>query len=468
VTDQVVHRRAVPVAAVAPGTSGGGWSADRTWFLVVVLLATFVGNEFPADGPASPWFVNEVFGVPLHYPLFAGALLLLAPYIVTTPHISVSERLRAVGLGPWTVMAWGVLAVTIALALLSAAPELFADWRNLVAVAATVTAAAKWLSSRRWRNWALTDMAVAYGIAGIPYLVRWAVGAGTRLYDVRISVFFGPTLFMSIFSSVVTLSTWLTARRLPRWYGRLVRLAAVSSSLVVVLSFRRSFWLGWTLGVAGVVAVVLRRRQASPLRLLAASATVVAIGVAAFVATGTDAVVDRLASFLPSENNEYATTNEDHVNDLIDALGVIADEPIFGLGIGRYYETSLIADWKETSFEVHNTVLHVWLKFGLLGVVAYLGFHYRWARSMWTAAVAAGAKGHPEMEPVASTLLPAALIGAAIYLTAQFIATMVGTWPYGSFQMSLHHGFLLAAFLAIAPDLRQSPRAATRPSRPAR
>lgn len=467
-TDLAAPRRTAPGGTPALEERHRGRGLDRLGFLVIVLLGTFVGNEFPADGPASPWFVNEVFGVPLHYPLFAGALLLLAPYILAAPRISVSERLRAVGLWPWTVMAWGVLAITIALALLGGAPELFADWRNLVAVAVTAIAAAKWLSARWWRAWALTDMAVAYGLAGIPYLVRWAIGSGTRLYDVSISVFFGPTLFMSIFASIVTLATWLTGHRLPRWYAWLVRLAAVSSSLVVVLSFRRSFWLGWTLGVAGVIAYVLRRRQASPARLISTSAAVVVIGIAAFVATGTDAVIERLASFLPSETNEYSTTNEDHVNDLIDALGVISNEPIFGLGIGRYYETSLIADWKETSFEVHNTVLHVWLKFGLLGAVAYLGFHYRWARGMWNAGIDALPVRKGDAGPVASAAQPAAHTGTAIYLTAQFVATMAGTWPYGSFQMSLHHAFLLAAFLAVAPNLAPRLRTATRRPRRAR
>ena len=86
-------------------------------------------------------------------------------------------------------------------------------------------------------------------------------------------------------------------------------------------------------------------------------------------------------SFSPTSESVYSTTNQDHLNDLLEAWEEIRASPIVGLGIGRFYETPLLTPWKETSFEVHNALLQVWLKFGLIGLIAFLGFHLAWGRA---------------------------------------------------------------------------------------
>ena len=52
-----------------------------------------------------------------------------------------------------------------------------------------------------------------------------------------------------------------------------------------------------------------------------------------------------------------------------------------GIGLGRSFATLRIQDWKEESVMVHNAPLHVWLKYGLLGLACYVWFHlamFRW------------------------------------------------------------------------------------------
>ena len=46
-----------------------------------------------------------------------------------------------------------------------------------------------------------------------------------------------------------------------------------------------------------------------------------------------------------------------------------------GIGLGTSYPTWHIRHWKPESVMVHNAVLHVWLKYGLAGLLCYLWFH---------------------------------------------------------------------------------------------
>src|SRR5439155_5279924 len=84
---------------------------------------------------------------------------------------------------------------------------------------------------------------------------------------------------------------------------------------------------------------------------------------------------------LADSSSPYATTNEDHVGDVLDAFDQVKSHPILGIGLGRAYKTYRISEWKTESVEVHNGLLHVWVFYGLLGLLAYLLFHsslFRW------------------------------------------------------------------------------------------
>jgi O-antigen ligase len=167
--------------------------------------------------------------------------------------------------------------------------------------------------------------------------------------------------------------------------------------------------------------------------------------VGGYLAFGAETFTDRLASFLPGSQSSFSATNTDHINDIIDAYHAGRDNILLGLGMGHYYETTLITRWKTESFEVHNAVVQAWLKFGLLGAIAYVAFHFRWALAALRAPVSDDAERH-------------SLVAVGIYIGAEFVSMLSATWPYNSFQQAVHHGLLLGAVLAVAaPRLGSSP-----------
>lgn len=426
----------------AVGGSGSRLSLSEAVFLGLVTLVIWVGNETSAAGVVSPWFRSSIFGVPLQYLLFATLVILVLPYIVTTQRFALIGRLKKSGLWFWVVLAWIAVSLALALGLLRGVPELFADWRNLAVAAVVTVVASKWVATQNWRHLAVIDLAITLGILSVPLMIAYATGSGSTVGGVRTTVFDGTTLYLASFAAIAAIwhllvdSEWLGTLRVA-----LLSVAAIAGSLVVLLSLRRSFWLVWAIGLATVLISYFRTRQVSRIRLYLAFFPAILVMVGAFAWLGTETVIDRLESFSPESTGRFSATNEDHVNDLIDAWRIIERDPILGFGIGQTYETELISDWKLESFEVHNAVLHVWLKFGLIGAVAYVGFHFAWARYAL------------RMPPSAGVPIGAFVIGV-------MVATMAGTWPYGRFQLAVFFGIILALTLvdsrpssSVAPAL---------------
>ena len=404
------------VAAARPGS--------EVLFVVVALALTWLGTEFGTN--PSVWYRQTPFGVPANFLLFFLLAAIVTPFVATRPRFMLARRLDQLGLWKWILIGWAVVGLAIVLGVLRNAPQLFADWRNLLVMGITVALASKWLAAQAWRRYVLVDLAIAYGLAALPALVSYFLGQGRIVLGVQTTVFDGTTLYTAGFSAIT--AAWYTLRPEPTYSRSRViwlRVAGVGASLLILLSFRRSFWLLWIIGLTVAFFLAFRHRGGG-IRLYLGLVAVALLMTIATVAVGTEAILGRLGSFLPSASGQYAVTNEDHVNDIIDAWRVIGREPLLGLGIGSTYETELIADWKEESFEVHNAVLHVWLKFGIVGAAIYVIFHLQWVRA---------------------SLRSTATIPIAAFVIAEFLATTFGTWPYGSFQMSVFHGLLIAALV---------------------
>ena len=411
------------------GESGSKLSLNETVFLALVGLVVWAGNETSAAGDVSPWFRSRLFGVPLNYLLLAVLITLILPYIVNTPRFVFTERLKSSGLWIWVVLTWLVVSVALAVALLRGVPELFADWRNLAVAAVVAVVAGKWLAVQTWRRFAIVDLAITFGLLSVPIMIGYATGSGSVVGGVRTTVFDGTTLYLASFAAIT--GAWYLLVE-TEWLGRvrvgLVTVATVSGSLVVLLSLRRSFWLVWAVGLVTVLIVYLRTREVKGIRLYVALFGSFLMVAAAFLWLGTETIVNRLGSFSPESTGSFSATNEDHVNDLLDAWRIIEREPILGLGIGQKYETQLISDWKLESFEVHNAILHVWLKFGLIGAVAYIGFHVAWAR-------------------YALRTPPSGAVPIGAFVVGTMVATLAGTWPYNRFQLAVFFGLLLTLSL---------------------
>jgi O-antigen ligase len=114
-----------------------------------------------------------------------------------------------------------------------------------------------------------------------------------------------------------------------------------------------------------------------------------------------------------------------------------------GIGLGTSYRTWHIRNWKTESVMVHNAPLHVWLKYGIAGLLGYVWFHLALLRWIYRRARAPTARNH------------AFLSAAFAYLTAQFVLTLgFAPWPYSELQLTTLISFILAA--AVATDKESS------------
>jgi O-antigen ligase len=414
------------------GASDTRFPLSEAIFLALVVLVVWFGGDNSEAGPGIPWSDARLMGVPVHYVLLAGLILMLLPYVAVTPHFPLVGRLKESGLWGWLVLSWAVISLVLGIAIVRGAPDLFADWRNLAVTAVVSVLASKWLAAQPWRRLAMLDLAIAFGLLSAPILISYLAGSGSTALGVRTTVFDAPTLYAVSFAAIT--GVWQLLNRGSLGFLRVVLLviATVSSILVVLLSLRRSFWVLLGVGMITLLVVFLRSREMRAIRLYAAFLTATLVLTAAYVALGAETVVARIESFNPGSAGGFSSTNQDHVNDLIDAWNVIEDSPILGYGIGFEYETDLIAEWKDSSFEVHNAILHAWLKFGLLGALGYLGFHLAWVR-------------------FALRRSSSELVSVGAFVIGFMVATMAGTWPYGHLQIAVLIGLLLAFTFVASP-----------------
>ena len=157
-------------------------------------------------------------------------------------------------------------------------------------------------------------------------------------------------------------------------------------------------------------------------------------------------------------DTEFSQGNPDHVGEVLDAWEQVQQHPVMGIGLGHSFATLRIQDWKEESVMVHNAPLHVWLKYGLLGLVCYVWFHlamFRWLyRRMRVAPkdpqTQVAQLGREKFSSLGMTRKEASIVGAALtYLVALFVVSLGFTpWPYSSLQSTTLIAFLLAMAMA--------------------
>ncbi len=152
--------------------------------------------------------------------------------------------------------------------------------------------------------------------------------------------------------------------------------------LCLALSLRRSFWLGTAAAVPVVLVVTMSRFGK---RLLVPAAVVLAAVLWISISSGfvTDnqpqtsggSVVQRLASLNPSK----LTSNPEDRYRLDERKNVLAEiraSPLVGLGMAVPWQERYPLSVEATGgrLYVHMAVLWYWLKLGVLGVIAYIGY----------------------------------------------------------------------------------------------
>lgn len=212
---------------------------------------------------------------------------------------------------------------------------------------------------------ALVVVKTAVGAAG------YALGVG-RVVEGTVLTYYAPTANLLLLTFVLATLAFPFARaQLPR----LVWWVAPAAFAVLILSFRRSFWIALVLG-AVVVILVVTGRQGRALLIPAGAMLLAALAfsVSTLANTRSDSpVVQRVQSLSPSQLQGSAYERY-RLDEQRSVLAEIAERPFTGIGVGvpwraRYPLAITFPGARDYS---HVVILWYWLKLGLIGVLAYV------------------------------------------------------------------------------------------------
>ena len=307
--------------------------------------------------------------------------------------------------------------------------NIFFDWRGLALGMALYVVWAFWLQDAEEVGFCLRLFAAYTGLRIAFLYILFAFGVRDTLLGVSIPVFDGPVLSAIVFAGLLG-STWYSSEPSNRRF--LWAALAIGAGLMVVLCLRRTYWA--ELGIGGFILALLQKQHRG--RNLLAALGVVCV---AALLLGSS-LQSRLQSFDPTgDTGQFSADNADHVNDLLDAWEQVRQLPFLGLGLGTSYPTWRIRHWKAESVMVHNAPLHVWLKYGLAGLICYIWFHIALLRWLY--------------RQIAATAAPARafLTAAFAYVAAEFIVTLgFAPWPYSELQLTTLLSLIVAASIAVA------------------
>lgn len=369
--------------------------------------------------------------------------------IIITAHVILGASSRRIRLHfPRTMAAPGfgfLFAIAFAMfyGWLHDGTNLFFDWRALALGIGMYCVFAMWVQSAADARWAMQlfagYMALRIGLIYTSFLQ----GGGDEILGVRIPLFDGPTLSAVVFTAV--LASWMSDCAFGIAGKLLWSSLYAAACLLVMLCFRRTFWAELGLAIALLLMIQKRRRVR---KLLLAMAMVAIIAV-----TLQPTFYQRIQSLdFTNDESEFGRSNPDHVGDVLDAWQQVRQQPLLGIGLGRSYQTQRIQDWKEESVMVHNAPLHVWLKYGLLGLTCYVWFHFALFRRL---------RRRCRALPPEDQIWPGI---ALVYLTAHFVVSLgFAPWPYSSVQATTLISFVLAVAVTGTSQCNYQPSRSSLP-----
>lgn len=339
--------------------------------------------------------------------------------------------------------------------------NLFFDWRALAIGIGIYVVFAMWTQTQDDVRSAVLLFAVFMTVRVA--LIGWAFmrGGGDMVVGIRIPVYDGPTLSALVFTAM--LAQCMQDSSADKMQRLLWTSLSMACCLLVLLCFRRTFWA--ELGI-GTLLLFLFRKQGRVRQL-----TLAMLVVATVTGILGPTFFDRVQSLdFSNGETEFSQGNPDHVGEVLDAWEQVREQPLLGIGLGRSFQTLRVQTWKEESVMVHNAPLHVWLKYGLLGLVSYVWFHFAVLRWLWrtrrhdavervrlprfgqvlsSGAFPIGIKAHTVSGE--GSWATAIANAALAYLVAQFVVSVgFAPWPYSSLQSTTLIAFVLAMAMAGA------------------
>lgn len=219
--------------------------------------------------------------------------------------------------------------------------------------------------------WGLIRYAFLGGDPANFYANVQEINVKLTFFDINDSVLAGIAAFLAAWRLVDRSEADNTYRRLFYWA------VAVAGVLVILLSFRRTAWLG--LVFAGLFFIYWNRQRISLVKLAPLlGLTFIAMGIFWFQRFEFGGSSSLLAALFPDiASGGRVSLEAGRFVELRLALETIFDNPILGAGTWAEYATSSsraeVAFHRGRFFFMHSGFLHVWLKTGLIGLVLFGG-----------------------------------------------------------------------------------------------
>jgi O-antigen ligase len=265
-------------------------------------------------------------------------------------------------------------------------------------------------------------------------LIEIGGGYGAPIEGAARLTYYEPTAnWLTMIALFGVCAALLARTRVPLW-------VALTSPLLVgclALSYRRSFWIGAVLGLLLVLLLSLSpmgRRMLVPVGLLIAAA-ILLLGSVNFQSQ--TPIVRRIASLAP---NKLDTNVQDsyRLGERANVLGAIRANPITGLGINVPWSASvrpLSVEHPGGRLYVHFDALWLWLKLGILGLLAYVSL-------LVGATVLAWRVWRYSREPLLRAFGLASLCGFAGLVAIETTASFTGVDPRFTVLLGTQIGLL--------------------------
>jgi hypothetical protein len=324
---------------------------------------------------------------------------------------------------------------------------LLIDLRGVVYLVVVPVLVASLLSTPRAVRLAVGAAAVIALVKGLEGLATWALGAGRSVEGTTLTFYAaGANFFLVLFVAGVVAALVMRVP-VPLW----TKLAALLGVAVIVLSFRRSFWIALPVATFGAVLVASGAR----LRLLVVPAVAV-LAVASYVAVTTyggpqlsGPVAERFQELSPTHvrSDPFDRYRFDEAKNVRAELRA---HPLAGIGLGVPWTVRypLPVELDGGRYYTHVVLFWFWLKLGLAGAVAYV-----W---LMVAAVAAGLR---IWRRHADPLVRAAAVAVAATLPALAVAETTGSFTGADPRFSVIVGGIVGWLAAAAAQAHRPDRA---------
>ncbi len=272
--------------------------------------------------------------------------------------------------------------------------------------------------------------------------------------------YYEPASNWLIMIALLTIFAMLLARvRPPLW----MLLGSPLLITCLVLSYRRSFWIGTVLAL---LLVLLLGTSASGRRLLipASLGVIAAIWLLGSIHFQSQLpVVKRLSSLSPAKL-ESNVQDRYRLDERANVLGEIEAHPITGLGVTIPWAATvqpLSVEHEGGRQYVHFAALWFWLKLGILGLLAYVGMLVGSMIMAWQA-------WRLSSEPLLRAFALASLCGMAGLVAMDTTASFTGVDPRFTVLFASQVGLLALAVRTAGPQaaesVAESPGALTAPA----